>query len=186
MCVAISIVSGTPSALDDVEDHLAAGGGRLVEPVERAVHAVAGVVVDVDDEASLEPGDAGARQVACTPSRSRASASASSTVGARSRCGPCRGSPCSARARGSALTMRTSLPSASSAKAIASCEPIESPSGRACEVIRKRWRARIASRDLLDGLASCRRSSRSLDHSSSSASSEARRRSAGVARARVA
>src|SRR5690349_6997400 len=42
--------------------------------------------------------------------------------------------------------IRTCLPSASSAKAIASCEPIESPSGRACEVSRKRGRARISSR----------------------------------------
>src|SRR5918994_5837183 len=42
--------------------------------------------------------------------------------------------------------MRTSLPSASSAYAIASCEPIESPSGRACEVIRNRCRRRMSSR----------------------------------------
>src|SRR5450756_2037039 len=41
--------------------------------------------------------------------------------------------------------MRTSLPRASSAYAIASCDPMESPSGRACEVIRKRRRACIAS-----------------------------------------
>src|SRR5688572_18187908 len=42
--------------------------------------------------------------------------------------------------------IRDCLPSASSANAIASCEPMESPSGRACEVIRKRCRAKIASR----------------------------------------
>src|SRR6476620_3636530 len=41
--------------------------------------------------------------------------------------------------------MRTCLPSASRAKAMASCEPIESPSGRAWEVRRKRWRPRISS-----------------------------------------
>src|SRR6266508_140544 len=42
--------------------------------------------------------------------------------------------------------MRTCLPSASSAKAIASCEPIESPSGRACDVSRNRCRRTISSR----------------------------------------
>src|SRR3954470_13376934 len=42
--------------------------------------------------------------------------------------------------------MRTCLPSASSANAIASCDPIESPSGRAWEVRRNRWRRRISSR----------------------------------------
>src|SRR4051812_34753108 len=42
--------------------------------------------------------------------------------------------------------MRDCLPSASSANAIASCEPMESPSGRACDVIRKRCLAFTASR----------------------------------------
>src|SRR5690348_18333406 len=41
--------------------------------------------------------------------------------------------------------MRTSLPSSSSAYAIANCDPIESPSGRACDVTRKRCRDWIAS-----------------------------------------
>src|SRR4051812_39586577 len=41
--------------------------------------------------------------------------------------------------------MRTLLPSASSANAIASCDPIESPSGLAWEVSRKRCRRRISS-----------------------------------------
>src|SRR5690349_8609499 len=41
--------------------------------------------------------------------------------------------------------MRTLLPSRSSANAIASWDPIESPSGLACEVSRKRWRRRISS-----------------------------------------
>src|SRR5215211_5176104 len=41
--------------------------------------------------------------------------------------------------------MRTLLPSASNANAIASCEPIESPSGRAWEVIRNRRRLVISS-----------------------------------------
>src|SRR4051794_40717163 len=41
--------------------------------------------------------------------------------------------------------MRTLLPSASRANAIASWEPIESPSGRACDVRRKRRRVRMAS-----------------------------------------
>ena len=44
------------------------------------------------------------------------------------------------------FTTSTCLPSARSANAIASCEPMESPSGRACELITNRWRARIASR----------------------------------------
>src|SRR6266545_2003115 len=42
--------------------------------------------------------------------------------------------------------MRTCFPSASSANAIASCEPMESPSGRACDVSRKRRRRRISYR----------------------------------------
>src|SRR5687767_14503753 len=50
--------------------------------------------------------------------------------------------------------IRTRLPSASSANAIASCEPIESPSGRAWEVIRKRCFSRIASRICSKGLGS--------------------------------
>src|SRR3954470_20763128 len=49
--------------------------------------------------------------------------------------------------------MRTCLPSASSANAIASCEPMESPSGRACEVRRKRLRRRISSRICCTGAA---------------------------------
>src|SRR4029077_9361976 len=46
---------------------------------------------------------------------------------------------------GSALNAATSLPSAFSAKAIASCEPIESPSGLACDERTKRCRVWIAS-----------------------------------------
>src|SRR5512145_388654 len=42
--------------------------------------------------------------------------------------------------------MCTDLPSASRAKASASCEPMESPSGRACDVSRNRCRERMASR----------------------------------------
>src|SRR5688572_3102148 len=42
--------------------------------------------------------------------------------------------------------MRVSLPRASSVKASASCEPMESPSGRAWEVSRKRWRFSSSSR----------------------------------------
>ena len=49
---------------DHVEHHLTAGGGRLVEPVQRPVHPVARVVIDVDDVASVEAGDTGARQIA--------------------------------------------------------------------------------------------------------------------------
>src|SRR6266480_3523394 len=41
--------------------------------------------------------------------------------------------------------IRTLFPSASSANAIASCDPIESPSGLAWEVSRKRWWRRISS-----------------------------------------
>src|SRR5215471_10275258 len=48
-------------------------------------------------------------------------------------------------AAGSRLTTVTSLPSARSANAIASCDPIESPSGRECEEITKRRRERTAA-----------------------------------------
>src|SRR5437764_12766715 len=46
---------------------------------------------------------------------------------------------------GSLLTTRTVLPRARSAKPSASCEPIESPSGRACDESTKCCRARIAA-----------------------------------------
>src|SRR6185436_508538 len=45
----------------------------------------------------------------------------------------------------SALITVTSLPRARSANAMASCDPIESPSGRACDDTTNRCRARIAS-----------------------------------------
>ena len=52
---------------DQVKDHLATGRRGLVEPVEGAVHRVAGVMVDVDDEVAVEavetrPLDGGAFQ----------------------------------------------------------------------------------------------------------------------------
>ena len=50
--------------LDEVEHHLAAGRRACVEPVDRAVALVAGMMIDVDDEVLVEPLDAGARQVA--------------------------------------------------------------------------------------------------------------------------
>src|SRR5918993_1446455 len=43
------------------------------------------------------------------------------------------------------FTPSTCFPSARSANAIASCDPMESPSGRECELMTNRWRARIAS-----------------------------------------
>src|SRR5258706_423291 len=46
---------------------------------------------------------------------------------------------------GSRLTRRTSLSRCQSAKAIASCEPIASPSGRTCDESTKRCRVRIWS-----------------------------------------
>src|SRR5262249_21816062 len=48
-------------------------------------------------------------------------------------------------AAGSRLITVTSLPSARSANAIASCDPIESPSGRECEEMTKRRRERSAA-----------------------------------------
>src|ERR1700687_5885703 len=45
-----------------VEAHLAAGGGRGVEPVDLAEPGIAGVMIDVDQEAPLEARDAGPRQ----------------------------------------------------------------------------------------------------------------------------
>ena len=67
MCVAISSVSGTPSALTrskTISPQAAADG---VEPVDRAVAGVAGMVIDVDDEGAIEPGDAGAAPGRRTP-----------------------------------------------------------------------------------------------------------------------
>ncbi len=48
---------------------------------------------------------------------------------------PTPGNALSGPGAASELTMRTSLPIARSANAIASCEPIESPSGRECDEI---------------------------------------------------
>src|SRR5262245_13990945 len=54
---------------------------------------------------------------------------------------------------GSALTTTASLPSARSAYAIASCEPIESPSGRECDDSTNRRRPRMAcAMSLVNGL----------------------------------
>src|SRR5437762_268104 len=55
------------------------------------------------------------------------------------------GNAMSTGAAGSKFTTTTSLPSARSANAIASWEPIESPSGRECEERMNRCRVRIAS-----------------------------------------
>ena len=49
---------------DQRERHLAARGGRFIDPVDRAVNLVAGVMIDVNHRRSLEPAHAGARQVA--------------------------------------------------------------------------------------------------------------------------
>ena len=114
MCVAISRRQRHAERADQVEHHLAARRGRLVEPVERAVHPVAGMVIDVDDELLLEARDAGAAEVAALHHDHRVDIGRSA-AGARSRCGPCRESPGSDRGAASALTMRTCLPSASSA-----------------------------------------------------------------------
>src|SRR6185369_8418361 len=55
------------------------------------------------------------------------------------------GKSCICCGAGSWATMRTSLPSARSASVIATCEPMASPSGRACDTTTKRRRARMAS-----------------------------------------
>ena len=49
---------------DQLEHHFAAGGRGPIEPVQRAVIRVAEMVIDVDDEAALEPVDARAREIA--------------------------------------------------------------------------------------------------------------------------
>src|SRR5439155_3502633 len=72
------------------------------------------------------------------PSKSSVTRSASSISGTP-------GKACMGSGAGSLLMTRTSLPSARRAYAMASCDPIESPSGRECEEMRKRRRARMAS-----------------------------------------
>ena len=117
----------------------------LVEPVDGAVPRVAGMVVDVDDEMR----DRGPRR-RCGRGRSHsitiAASNSPSTRGRRSRCRPRRETPRTAPARGSRLTRRTCLPSARSAKAMASCDPMESPSGLACELMQKRGAAQRSRR----------------------------------------
>ena len=48
--------------LDEFEDHLRTGACRHVVPVDVAVHHVTGVVIDVDEQPPLEPGDARSAQ----------------------------------------------------------------------------------------------------------------------------
>ena len=130
---------------DQVEHHLAARRRRRVEPVDLSVAGVAGMVIDVDDEEAVEPGDAGPRQVAALHDDrgvevARRRASAMSDVRHAGKL------PSAAAAPASRVDDAiASLPSARSAYAIASCDPIESPSGRACDESTKRCRARIAS-----------------------------------------
>ncbi len=101
-------------------------------------------MVDVQREVSLEPRDAGAGQVAALDHDQRVELRPSPSR--QSRCARCPGSPANAVGGTSWLTMRTDLPIARSAAASASCDPIESPSGRACEVSRNvRDRLRRAS-----------------------------------------
>ena len=50
--------------VDDVGHHFRARDGAAVEPVLVAVHRVAQVVIDVDDEVRLEPVEPGPREVA--------------------------------------------------------------------------------------------------------------------------
>ena len=89
-------------------------------------------MIDVDDEAALEPVDAGARRGRRTPSRSRRRRVVD--LVRRPRCRDTPGNGSTERRRRSRLTTRTSLPSCRSANAIASGEPMASPSGRTCEV----------------------------------------------------
>ena len=67
--------------VDQVEHHLAAGGRAGVEPVDLAVAGVAGMVIDVDDEEPLEPGDAGPRQVAALHDDRRVELAARHAIG---------------------------------------------------------------------------------------------------------
>ena len=64
MCVAISSVSGTPSAWitsNTISPQAAAdSSNQFSAPYIR----LPGVVIDVDDEAAVESGDAGAREIA--------------------------------------------------------------------------------------------------------------------------
>ena len=95
------------------------------------------------DEEAIEPADAGPGQVAALHDDRRVVVALD--VGGDRGCRARRETPCSGGGAGSALTAIACLPSARSAYAIASCEPIESPSGRECEESTKRRRARIAS-----------------------------------------
>ena len=99
-------------------------------------------MVDVDDEAARQPVHARPGDVAALHEDDRVAGvverAVTSIVGdaGNSRIGG---------GAGSCATSRTSLPSALSASAIATCEPMASPSGRACDVTTNRRRARMAA-----------------------------------------
>ena len=77
---------------------------------------------------ALEAGDAGALEVAALHDDRGVEVAVDARR--RSRCRARRGTPSAAAAPGRVDRRSTSLPSARSAKAIASCDPIASPSGR--------------------------------------------------------
>ena len=118
----------------------ALSSNQLIAPYMR----VAGVMVDVDREVALEAGHAGPRQVAALEHDQRVEVA----LDARRHLdrGDAGQAPGTAGGGASRLTIRTVLPIARSAAARATCDPIESPSGRACDVRRNVERARIASR----------------------------------------
>ncbi len=68
---AMSRVHGTPSASMMSATSSPHAAADDVEPVDRAVHLVAEMVIDVDDEVPVEPGDFRARELAALEQHDR-------------------------------------------------------------------------------------------------------------------
>ena len=136
--------------IDQREDHLAAGGGRFVDPVDRAVAGVAGVVIDVEHRRSIEARHAGARELAALHDERRVV-----RLGHRGRdldaVDAGEGLQEHGRRRRRRRPWRP-CPCARSARAIAIAEPIASPSGRWCEATTNRRPAFTAATNSVGGL----------------------------------
>src|SRR5688572_21754328 len=142
MCVAISRVSGTPSSRirsNTISPQAAADtSNQLSDPYIELPRWWSMLMTNPRSSPATPVRSRlpdSMTRTASPGSSTRSATSMSETPGNTSRGG----------GAGSRLTIRTSLPRCRSAYAMASADPIASPSGRMCDVITKRWRARIAS-----------------------------------------
>ena len=120
-------VSGTPSASITSSTISPQAAAAPSYQFTCAVERVAGVMVDVDHETAIEPADAGTRELAALEDDGDVERLVDGG-GDPDALDP--GSHATAGGAGSQLTIATCLPSAESASASASSDPMASPSGR--------------------------------------------------------